>query len=151
MRSRDQGTLDAPILSHSTNQARRGSRKRPDPPLSRTTGRGWARPRSAQSEPCPRELYPCPNLDVLARECERVGLGLSDPCVAPCMTSLAPSSGGAFLPGAVHLRNRRVCHQRGTFVYGERTKPNGARRMHWNRPSRAHMKRWRSIGCYWPN
>jgi hypothetical protein len=30
--SRDQGALDAPILSHGTNQARRGSRKRPDPP-----------------------------------------------------------------------------------------------------------------------
>jgi hypothetical protein len=27
--SRDQGALDAPILSQSTNQARRGSRKRP--------------------------------------------------------------------------------------------------------------------------
>src|SRR5262245_32406626 len=26
-------TLDAPILSQSTNQARRGSRKRPDPPI----------------------------------------------------------------------------------------------------------------------
>ena len=31
MRSRDQGALDAPILSHSTNHARRGSHKRPDP------------------------------------------------------------------------------------------------------------------------
>src|SRR5262249_61988480 len=30
--SRDQGALDAPILSQRTNQARRGSRKRPDPP-----------------------------------------------------------------------------------------------------------------------
>ena len=33
------GALDAPILFQSTNRARRGSRKRPDPPLSRTTGR----------------------------------------------------------------------------------------------------------------
>ena len=41
MRSRDQGTLDAPILSHSTNQARRGSRKRPDPP---GLGKGGAGP-----------------------------------------------------------------------------------------------------------
>src|SRR5262249_60742198 len=30
--SRDQGALDAPILSQVTNRARRGSRKRPDPP-----------------------------------------------------------------------------------------------------------------------
>ncbi len=30
--SRDQGALDAPMLSQSTNQARRGSRKRPGPP-----------------------------------------------------------------------------------------------------------------------
>jgi hypothetical protein len=35
--SRDQGALDAPILSHRTNQARRGSRKHPDPP--EATGR----------------------------------------------------------------------------------------------------------------
>ena len=95
--SRDQGALDAPILSQSTNRARRGSRKRPDPPLSRTTGRGWARPRSAQSEPCPRELYPKsdhrrPNSDVLARERDGVGLVA---CRAP-LPSLAPSPGGAF-------------------------------------------------------
>ena len=32
-----------------------------------------------------------------------------------------PRFGGAFLPGSVHLRNRRVCHQRRRFVYGERT------------------------------
>src|SRR5262249_6008408 len=37
--SRDQGALDAPILSHGRNQARRGSRKRPDPPV-HATGRG---------------------------------------------------------------------------------------------------------------
>ena len=30
-------TLDAPILSQGTNQARRGSRKRPDPPISPST------------------------------------------------------------------------------------------------------------------
>src|SRR5262249_14379197 len=35
--SRDQGALDAPILSQGTNQARR--RKRPDPPSLRATGR----------------------------------------------------------------------------------------------------------------
>jgi hypothetical protein len=28
----------------------------------------------------------------------------------------------------VHLRNRRVCHQRRTLVYGKRTRPNSARR-----------------------
>src|SRR5262249_24796507 len=38
----------------------------------------------------PERVIPCPNLDVLARECERVGLGLSDPCVAPCMTVFSP-------------------------------------------------------------
>ena len=37
----NQGALDAPILSHGTNQARRGSRKRPDPPLL-TNGPGLA-------------------------------------------------------------------------------------------------------------
>ena len=37
--SRDQGALDAPILSQNTNQARRGSRKRSDPPV-HATGRG---------------------------------------------------------------------------------------------------------------
>src|SRR6516165_8398325 len=36
-KSRDHGALDVPILSQSMNQARRGSRKRPDPPLD-TTG-----------------------------------------------------------------------------------------------------------------
>ena len=36
-KSRDHGALDVPILSQSINQARRGSRKRPDPPLD-TTG-----------------------------------------------------------------------------------------------------------------
>ena len=36
--SRDQGALDVPILSQSTNQARRGSRKRPDPPWLRRVG-----------------------------------------------------------------------------------------------------------------
>jgi hypothetical protein len=54
-------------------------------------------------------------------------------------------------PGSVHLRNRRVCHQRGTLVYGKRTRPNSARRKQRNRPSRAHMKKWRSIGCYSPD
>src|SRR5262249_32341482 len=50
MRSRDQGALDAPILSHSTNHARRGSHKRPDPsrasdrPGLVTTRVCWARP-----------------------------------------------------------------------------------------------------------
>ena len=34
-KSRDQGALDAPILSQRTSQARRGSRKRPDPPQAR--------------------------------------------------------------------------------------------------------------------
>ena len=43
--SRDQGALDAPILSQSTNQARRGSRKRPDPPL-KQKGRGRSLTRS---------------------------------------------------------------------------------------------------------
>src|SRR5262245_50277746 len=38
----------------------------------------------------PEGVIPRPNLDVLARECERVGLGLSDPCVAPCMTVFSP-------------------------------------------------------------
>ena len=38
----------------------------------------------------PERVIPRPNLDVLARECERVGLGLSDPCVAPCMTVFSP-------------------------------------------------------------
>ena len=38
-KSRDHGALDVPILSQSMNQARRGSRKRPDPPLD-TTGPG---------------------------------------------------------------------------------------------------------------
>jgi hypothetical protein len=36
--SRDQGALDAPILSQGTNQARRRSRKRPDPPPPATEG-----------------------------------------------------------------------------------------------------------------
>src|SRR5262249_26180531 len=55
-----------------------------------------------------------------------------------------PLCSGAF-------RNRRVCHQRGTLVYGERTTPNSARRKQVNRPSRAHTKKWRSIGCYSPD
>src|SRR5262245_18277987 len=37
--SRDQGAPDRSILSQCTNQARRGSRKRPDPPV-HATGRG---------------------------------------------------------------------------------------------------------------
>src|SRR5262245_1479400 len=32
------------------------------------------------------------------------------------------------------VRNRRVCHQRGTLVYGERTTPNSARRKQVTRP-----------------
>jgi hypothetical protein len=36
--SRDQGELDAPILSQRTNQARRGSRKRPGPAARAATG-----------------------------------------------------------------------------------------------------------------
>src|SRR6516164_9550930 len=40
--SRDQGALDAPILSQGTNQARRGSRKRPARAGTRTGGPGLA-------------------------------------------------------------------------------------------------------------
>jgi hypothetical protein len=53
--------------------------------------------------------------------------------------------------GEAFLRNRRVCHQRGTLVYGKRTRPDSAQRKQRNRPSRAHMKKWRSIGCYSPD
>src|SRR6516162_2085465 len=42
MTSRDQGALDAPILSQGTNQARRGSRKRPARAGTRTGGPGLA-------------------------------------------------------------------------------------------------------------
>jgi hypothetical protein len=38
------------------------------------------------------------------------------------------------------IRGTRVCHQRWTLVYGERTRPDSARRKQRNRPSRAHMK-----------
>jgi hypothetical protein len=74
--------------------ARRGSRKRPDPPLSKRRGRDLAQ-RAGDSASCPREFtpkatYSAPNLDVLARECEWVGLGLSVPGVAPCMTVFSP-------------------------------------------------------------
>ena len=39
--SRDQGALDAPILSQSTNQARRGSRRRSDAPHHQPTNFLW--------------------------------------------------------------------------------------------------------------
>jgi len=39
----------------------------------------------------------------------------------------------------------------GTLVDAERTTPNSARRKQRNCSSRAHTKRWRSIGCYSPN
>ena len=38
-----------------------------------------------------------------------------------------------------------------TLVDGERTTPNSARRKQANRSSRAHTKKWRSIGWYSPN
>jgi len=58
----------------------------------------------------------------------------------------------AALPGLVRCiwGTARACHQRGTIVYGERTTPNSARFKQRNRPSRAHTKKWRSIGCYSP-
>ena len=64
MRSRDQGALDAPILSHSTNHARRGSHKRPDPsrasdrPGLITTRVCWARRDQEKPPPRPAEGIP---------------------------------------------------------------------------------------------
>src|SRR6516165_1994877 len=71
--------------------------------------------------------------------------------------SIPHGTGGLSLPiqlrafrfplGSAHLRNRRVCHQRGT-VGGKQTTPTGGRRTQGNRSSRVHTKRRRSVGRY---
>src|SRR5262245_33124277 len=56
----------------------------------RQAGRGLGTTAICAKRVMPERVIPRPNLDVLARERERVGLGLSDPCVAPCMTVFSP-------------------------------------------------------------
>src|SRR5262249_182421 len=53
--SRDQGAIDAPILSQSTNQARRGSRKRPELRQSR----GGSSRRGLDVESLTRQAHQC--------------------------------------------------------------------------------------------
>jgi len=60
-----------------------------------------------------------PNLDVLARECGRWGLDLSDPCLAPCMTVFSPviwrsfsSRCGAFEEPPRMSSERDICLRR---------------------------------------
>jgi hypothetical protein len=79
--SGDQGALDAPMLSQGTNQARHGSRKRPDPPGlgDRRAGTCHDPPggRSWQTDQ-PRTCRPvrCPPIDEDSRKAPVVRPGL---------------------------------------------------------------------------
>jgi hypothetical protein len=46
--------VNAPLLFHRMNQARRGSRKRPDPPSSDATGQDLANARLGDRASCPK-------------------------------------------------------------------------------------------------
>src|SRR5262249_21322924 len=79
-------TLDAPILSQGTNQARRGSRKRPDPPLS-NDGPGLA--------------TDLPGGPVMANTILSKNAGWSEVAIAPGQLYLARHV-VAYLAGGIH-------------------------------------------------
>src|SRR5262249_2571847 len=95
-------SLDAPILTHGTHQARRASRKRPGPPLKQNDGPGLATRSSMISRACISRIVVRTNVHarvgVLGRVLIKIGDGDSDnqmsALLAPReMSDLSPQSG----------------------------------------------------------